>query len=79
MPDPLSITTGVVGITVPALHGIRLLLEDVEQFKNASKTVKRLLEDVQSVDTLLQLLQRVEEREWDLLGASVVEESKDND
>ena len=53
MPDLLSITAGVVGITVPALHGIRLLLEDLEQFKNASKTVKRLLEDVQSVDTSL--------------------------
>ena len=76
MPDLLSITAGVVGITVPALHGIRLLLEDLEQFKNASKTVKRLLEDVQPVDTSLRLLQRVEEREWDLLGASVAEESK---
>ncbi|KAF2802609.1 uncharacterized protein BDZ99DRAFT_512429 [Mytilinidion resinicola] len=76
MPDPLSITTGVVGITVPALHGIRLLLEDLEQFKKALKTIKRLLEDVQSVDTSLQLLQPVEEREWDLLGASVAEELK---
>jgi hypothetical protein len=76
MPDPLSITASVVSITVPALHGIRLLLEDLEQFKNASKTVKRLLEDVQSVDISLKLLQRVEEREWDLLGASVAEESK---
>ncbi|KAF2790575.1 hypothetical protein K505DRAFT_311178 [Melanomma pulvis-pyrius CBS 109.77] len=76
MPDPLSIAASVVGITVPALHGIQLLLEDLEQFRNASKTVKRLLEDVQSVDTSLKLLQRVEEREWDLLGASIAEQSK---
>lgn len=76
MPDPLSITASIVGITVPALHGIRLLLEDLEQFKNASKTVKRLLEDVQSVDTSLKLLQSVEEREWDLLGVNVAEESR---
>ncbi|KAF1935662.1 hypothetical protein EJ02DRAFT_484084 [Clathrospora elynae] len=61
MADPLSITASVVGVTVPALHGIRLLLEDLQQLKEAPKTVKRLLEDVQ---------------EWDLLGASVVEESK---
>ena len=74
MPDPLSITASVVGITVPALHGIRLLLEDLEQLKDASKTVKRLLEDAQSVDTSLTLLQRVEEREWDLLGVGVAEE-----
>jgi hypothetical protein len=75
MADPLSITASVVGVTVPALHGIRLLLEDLQQLKEAPKTVKRLLEDVQSVDTSLSLL-RVEDREWDLLGASVVEESK---
>ncbi|KAF1938391.1 hypothetical protein EJ02DRAFT_505432 [Clathrospora elynae] len=61
-----------MGITVPALHGIRLLQEDLQQLKEAPKTVKRLLEDVQSVDTSLQLLQGVEDREWDLLGASVV-------
>jgi hypothetical protein len=76
MADPLSITASVVGITVPALHGIRLLLEDLQQLKEAPKTVKRLLEDVQSVDTSLKLLRGVEDREWDLLGASVVEESK---
>jgi hypothetical protein len=76
MADPLSITASVVGITVPALHGIRMLLEDLQQLKEAPKTVKRLLEDVQSVDTSLSLLRGVEDREWDLLGASVVEESK---
>jgi hypothetical protein len=76
MPDPLSISAGVVGIAVPALHGIRLLLEDLKQLQEAPKTVKRLLEDAQSVDTSLKLLQGVEKREWDLLGASVLEESK---
>jgi hypothetical protein len=76
MTDPLSITASVVGITVPALHGIRLLQEDLQLLKEAPKTIKRLLEDVQSVDTSLKLLQGVEDREWDLLGAGVVEESK---
>jgi hypothetical protein len=74
--DPLSITASVVSITVPALHGIQMLLEDLQQLKEAPKTVKRLLEDVLSVDTSLSLLRGVEDREWDLLGASVVEESK---
>jgi hypothetical protein len=76
MTDPLSITASVVGITVPALHGVRLLLEDLQQLKEAPKTVKRLSEDVQSVETSLKLLQSVGEREWDLLGASVLDESK---
>ena len=76
MADPLSITASVMSITVPALHGVRLLLEDLQQLKEAPKTVKRLLEDVQSVDTSLKLLQGVEKREWDLLGPSVLEKSK---
>lgn len=76
MADPLSFTASVMSITVPALHGVRLLLEDLQQLKEAPKTVKRLLEDVQSVDTSLKLLQGVEKREWDLLGPSVLEELK---
>ena len=65
-----------MGITVPALHGIRLLMEDLQQLKEAPKTIKRLLEDVQSVETSLKLLQGIEEREWDLFGANVLEKSK---
>jgi hypothetical protein len=76
MGDPLSITAGVVGTVVPALHGIRLLLEDLQQLREAPKTVKRLREDVHSVDTALSLIQSVEDREWGLLGPSVAEESK---
>jgi hypothetical protein len=76
MADPLSITASIVGIVLPALHGTRLLLEDLDQLKDAPKTVKRLVEDVQSVDMALKLLQSVEDREWESLGASVAEQAK---
>ena len=76
MSDPLSITASVVGIIVPALHGTRLLLEDLQQLKDTPKIVKRLVEDVHSVDTALKLLQSVEDREWDLLGSGIAEQSK---
>jgi hypothetical protein len=55
MSDPLSITASVVGITVPALHGTRLLLEDLQQLKDAPKTVKRLVEDLRTGDTSTQI------------------------
>ena len=64
MSDPLSITASVVGIIAPALHGMRLLLEDLQQLKDAPKTVERLAADVHSVDTTLTLLQGIEEKEW---------------
>lgn len=76
MTDPFSIAAGAVGIIVPALHVTRLLLEDLHELKDAPKTVKRLTEDVRSVDTALKLLQAVENREWDILGASIADHSK---
>ncbi|OBT69730.1 hypothetical protein VE03_00857 [Pseudogymnoascus sp. 23342-1-I1] len=73
MSDPLSITASVVGITVAALHGTRLLLEDLQQLKDAPKTVKRLVEEVNSVNIALTLVQDVKDREWELLGADLAE------
>lgn len=73
MSDPLSITASVVGITVAALHGTRLLLEDLQQLKDAPKTVKRLVEEMHSVNTALTLVQDVEDREWELLGADLAD------
>jgi len=76
MPDPLSITASVVGIVVPALHGTRLLLEDLQQLKDAPKTVKRLTDDVYSLYTTLELLRGVKDGDWKSLGQSVAEQSK---
>ncbi|TGO25600.1 hypothetical protein BPAE_0076g00010 [Botrytis paeoniae] len=68
MADPLSITASIVGIIVPALHGTRLLLEDLQQLKDAPKTVNRLVDNVHSVDAAPKSLQSIDEREWSLLG-----------
>ncbi|KFY92602.1 hypothetical protein V498_04838 [Pseudogymnoascus sp. VKM F-4517 (FW-2822)] len=67
MSDPLSITASVVGITVAALHSTRLLLEDLQQLKDAPKTVKRLVEEVHSINIALKLVQDMEDREWEHL------------
>ena len=76
MPDPLSISASVVGVTVPALHAARLLLDDLRNIRDAPKAVKRLEDDVQSVELALTTLQAVEEREWEVLGTNVTEQSK---
>jgi hypothetical protein len=76
MADPLSITASVVGITVPALHGTRLLLDDLQALKDAPKTIKRLTDEVQSVHTALELLKSVEDRAWKSLGKGVAEQSE---
>jgi hypothetical protein len=76
MADPLSITASVVGIIVPALHGTRLLLGDLQQLSDATKTIKRLTDDVQSVHATLELLQGVEDGDWKSLGQNVAKQSK---
>ncbi len=76
MADPLSITASVVGIIVPAWHGTRLLLGDLQQLNDAPKTIKQLTDDVQSVHTTLELLRGVEDGDWKSLGQNVAEQSK---
>jgi hypothetical protein len=76
MADPLSIGAGVVGIIVPALHGTRLLLDDLRCIIDAPKAIETLKEDLCSVEMALTSLQAVKDVEWELLGNVVVEQSK---
>jgi hypothetical protein len=76
MADPLSIAASIVGVVAPALHGARLLLDDLQKIKGAPEAVERLTDDVRSVDVSLTSLQSVKDQEWDLLGTSVSEMSK---
>ena len=76
MADPLSIGAGVVGIIVPALHGTRLLLDDLRCIIDAPKAIETLKEDLCSVEMALASLQAVKDVEWELLGNTVVEQSK---
>ena len=76
MSDPLSIAASIVGVTVPALHGARLLLDDLQKISDATETVERLKGDVRSVDIALTSLQTVKDQEWESLGRTVVGDSK---
>lgn len=58
------------------MHGAKLLLDDLQKIKDAPKAVQRLEDDVRSVETALTTLRGVKEREWDLLGSTVAEQSK---
>ena len=76
MTDPLSVAASIVGITVPALHGLRLLLDDLQKISDAPEIVIRLKEEVHSVDSALTSLQHVKNEEWESLGKTVADESK---
>lgn len=76
MAEALGVAASVVGVVVPALHGTRLLLDDLQKIKDAPKAVKRLEDDVRSVETALATLKTVEDREWNALGTLIADQSK---
>ena len=76
MTDPFSIAGSIVSLTVPALHGIRLLLDDLQRLINAPRTVEGLKDDLLSVDMALKSLQAVDDPEWEALGGTVANQSK---
>jgi hypothetical protein len=76
MAEPLSVAASIVGVTVPALHGTRLLLDDLQGIFDAPKSVESLKKDLRSVDLALKSLQAVHDSEWKSLGGTVADESK---
>ena len=76
MPDPLSVGASIVSITVPTLHSIRLLLDDLNKIIDAPKAIQTLKDDVTGAEMALQSLQTVKDPEWEALGETVASQSK---
>ena len=74
--DPLSIAAGVVGVAVPALHYVRLLVDDLQNIVNAPDAVKLLKDDLLNIDNALTSLQAISDLQWESLGESIVGQSK---
>ncbi|OCK85163.1 hypothetical protein K432DRAFT_343639 [Lepidopterella palustris CBS 459.81] len=74
--DPLSVGASIVGITVPAIHVIRLLLDDLNNIINAPKAIQTLKDDITSAEMSLQSLQTIEDTEWEVLGETIANQSK---
>jgi hypothetical protein len=76
MADPLSVAASLVGLAIPALHGTRLLFDDIQNIVDAPKAVASLKEDLVSVDMAIEALKAVQSSEWELFGQDVINESK---
>ena len=76
MSDPLSVAASIIGVTVPALHGTRLLLDDLNKIIDAPRAVQKLKEDLTSAEMAVQSLQTIEDPEWELLGGTIANQSK---
>lgn len=74
MVEPLSVTASIVGITAPALHGIRLLINDVQSIKDAPDAIRALEDHLHRVSLAVSSLQAIEPREWEYLGSNITDE-----
>src|ERR1700712_2752241 len=59
MADPLNTISGVVQLVGFALAGTKILCQTIESFRNSSRTIKSLIEEVQLLSQVLESLQTV--------------------
>jgi hypothetical protein len=59
MSDPFSTVTGVAQLVGFALGGAKILYQTIESFRNSSKTIKGLKEQVELLSKVLESLQTV--------------------
>ncbi|KAH7243935.1 hypothetical protein MRS44_017008 [Fusarium solani] len=76
MTDPLSITASVIGIVGPALHVIRILINDIKEIRDAPKNLGDLLGDLELVGTALESVESIEEEQWKILGRATTDLAK---
>lgn len=65
-----ELALGVFGIVVPALQGVRRLLEDIDNIVKAPKDVASLKDDLLSVEMALEGLNAVKPSEREVLGGA---------
>lgn len=75
MTDPLSVTAGVAGLVTFALQGVRLLVNDINNIREAPKSLERLQVDLTSVGSSLACLEDIDELQLKLLGDHVYNQS----
>jgi hypothetical protein len=76
MADPLSVSAGVAGLVGLALHGTRLLIEDVSKIRDAPKSLEDLRTDIAMVESSLKSLEGVRKSQLKLLGEHVYDQSR---
>lgn len=75
MADPLGVSASVAGLVALALHGARMLIEDVNKIIDAPKSLEDLQSDLTLVKASLESLDGIDESQLRLLGEQVYNQS----
>jgi len=71
MPDPLNVAASIIGVTIPALHGTQLLLDNLNKIIDTPQVVQSLKDDVIWAEMALQSLQAIKDPKWEVLGEMI--------
>ncbi|KAH8894308.1 hypothetical protein GQ53DRAFT_839923 [Thozetella sp. PMI_491] len=74
--DPLSLTLGIVGAVPPTLHGVRLLVDDIQKIRDAPDTVNSIRDELLIIDTTVASLEGISDAQWQFLGKTVATQAK---
>jgi hypothetical protein len=74
--EALGVAAGVVGVVGPALHGVRLLVDDIRKIANAPEVLTSLKDELLAVEKALESLRAVSDSQWESLGDTVVAQAK---
>ncbi|KAJ5226237.1 hypothetical protein N7468_007462 [Penicillium chermesinum] len=76
MTDPLSVAAGVTGFVTFALHGIRVLLEDLDKIKEAPNNVLELKDELKSVERVVASLESIDDEDWNNMDTNIAVDAK---
>ncbi len=76
MAEAVGFAASVVGLVIPALHGVRLLLDDVKNIQDAPEALRSLRSDLDLADRALESLKDIEDSQWTFLGEAVASHAK---
>lgn len=74
--EALGVAASVVGVVGPALHGVRLLVDDIQKIADAPEVVASLKNELLAVGTALESLKAVSDSQWKSLGDTVVAQAE---
>ena len=76
MSDIVGLAASIVTLASLALQGGALLLDEINNFKDAPKAIQSLKDDVSSTESIINSLKEMKGSDWTLLGPTVAQQTK---
>jgi hypothetical protein len=66
----------IAGVSVPALHGLHLLVEDIKKILDAPNAIQDLRHNIEALRTSIACVLGIKQEQWEALGNKVLDQSR---